>query len=329
MAAPKQAPAMINNLYLICRLLLMGMLVSLPAFAQKKEKNMLSAQNTVEDILNRPEFSGFAQKLLPWDETSINNPQIKISEISRLMPYHNNIETKDVLAPLNYLLNKIKQGSQVFYDIYPENDKRQKHTGIFFFRGKPNAPFAIICPGGGFSYVGSLHEGFPLALELNKQGYNAFVIKYRSGSPDQAMQDLATAISYIFSQSEELNISTADYSVWGGSAGARMAAYIGSYGVKAFGGDNLPLPAAVIMAYTGHSDFTQQQPPTFMVVGENDRIADPRAMKHYAEILKKAGIKTEIHIYPNIGHGFGLGTNTPAEGWLDNAVNFWKQAKSK
>lgn len=35
------------------------------------------------------------------------------------------------------------------------------------------------------------------------------------------------------------------YSLWGGSAGARMAAYLGSYGLSAFGGDELPGPGTV------------------------------------------------------------------------------------
>jgi len=31
------------------------------------------------------------------------------------------------------------------------------NTGLFFFRGKPGAPFAVISPGGGFSYIASVH----------------------------------------------------------------------------------------------------------------------------------------------------------------------------
>ena len=36
------------------------------------------------------------------------------------------------------------------------------------------------------------------------------------------------------------------------------------------------------------------------------------------------GIPTEFHHYPGLPHGFGLGTGTVAEGWLDEAVAFWK-----
>ena len=68
---------------------------------------------------------------------------------------------------------------------------------MFFFRGKPGAPFAVISPGGGFSYVGSIHEGFPLAVALSQKGYNAFVLQYRVGGETIACEDLAAALSYI------------------------------------------------------------------------------------------------------------------------------------
>ena len=37
---------------------------------------------------------------------------------------------------------------------------------------------------------------------------------------------------------------------------------------------------------------------------------------------KAAGIDTEFHKYPGLGHGFGIGAGTVAEGWLDAAVSF-------
>ena len=37
------------------------------------------------------------------------------------------------------------------------------------------------------------------------------------------------------------------------------------------------------------------------------------------------GIDTEFHAYENLPHGFGLGTGTVAEGWIDDAVAFWEK----
>lgn len=53
---------------------------------------------------------------------------------------------------------------------------------------------------------------------------------------DVACEDLAAAITFIFEHADELGVSTDCYSLWGGSAGARMAAYLGSYGPEAYYG---------------------------------------------------------------------------------------------
>jgi predicted esterase len=40
--------------------------------------------------------------------------------------------------------------------------------------------------------------------------------------------------------------------------------------------------------------------------------------------LKTAGVEVEFHKYKNVGHGFGLGVGTEAEGWIGQAIDFWK-----
>lgn len=41
------------------------------------------------------------------------------------------------------------------------------------------------------------------------------------------------------------------------------------------------------------------------------------------------GIETEFHHYPDLQHGFGLGIGTSAEGWIDDAVDFWQEQIDK
>ena len=149
----------------------------------------------------------------------------------------------------------------------------QEQYRTVLFRGEPGKPFAIVCPGGGFSYVGAIHEGFPLAIALSEMGYNAFSIQYRTGGAQVACEDLAQAIDFIMRNAEELQVSTEDYSLWGGSAGARMAAYLGSYSTQGFINATHDRSAAVIMGYTGHSEYTQNDPPTYVIIGEDDAIA--------------------------------------------------------
>jgi acetyl esterase/lipase len=289
----------------------------------------LSTASRLSDLLNHPAFAGFSRLLLPWDDRSYDG-EMRLNNISSLLPYHSHVTPDVVVSALNRLIDDASAGKSIFVDFYTEEQKRadpsKQHAGLFFSRGKPGAPFAIIAPGGGFSYVGSVHEGFPYAVEINQQGYNAFVLKYRAGlGGGVATQDLAAAISYIFDHAETLGVGTQDYSVWGSSAGARMVAAIGSHGVAAFGGTKLPKPATVVMAYTGHSDYSQDEPPTFVVVGDHDGIAPPAIVERRVAALTRAGTPVEFRRYPNVGHGFGPGTGTSAEGWVTDATRFWER----
>jgi acetyl esterase/lipase len=290
----------------------------------------LKVTDKLRALIEHPAFRGFARQLLPWDNRDYD-ADLPLNTIETLLPYHSCVEPSIVVAGLNRLIDDAHSGKQVFYHIYTEEQKQQvpekANTGLFFYRGKPGAPFAIIAPGGGFIYVGSVHEGFPYAAELSQSGLNAFVLRYRVGAGGRvASEDMAAAISYVFRHAAELQVGTDDYSVWGSSAGARMAAFIGSHGVAAFGGDDLPKPAAVITAYTAHSDHSDNEPPTFAVVGEDDEISPPSSMQGRIAALRQLGVMVEFRIYPKVGHGFGSGVGTTAEGWIDEARAFWVRA---
>ena len=292
----------------------------------------MNESTKINDILKNSLFKGIGQFLFPTDFYSITN-NMTLKDVDHLLPYHSHIEVSTTLEVLEYLENQRKQGNQIFYDIYTEKEKQtdpsKRKTGLFFFKGKKNAPFAIINAGGGFSYVGSIHESMPHALFLSKQGYNGFALQYRTGGADVACLDLARAIEFIFEHAKELEVDTNCYSLWGGSAGARMAAYLGSYGTISFGGKYLPKPGTVVMQYTGHSDYTRNEPPTFVCVGENDRIAYWRVMERRIHILKRKGVDVEFHKYPSLGHGFGLGIHTSAKGWIDDAIHFLAKTNRK
>ena len=288
----------------------------------------LRANDTVQDLLDHPAFAGFARLLLPWDDRSYDG-RLPLGELGTLLPYHSHVDPTAVLGDLNAMIDDVQSGRPVFYDLYTTSQKTddptKANTGLFFFRGRPGAPFAVIAPGGGFAYVGSIHEGFPYAVAIRDRGYNAFVLKYRVGSGGApATRDLAAAVSYIVRNAKRLGVGTEGYSLWGSSAGARMAAAIGSHGTTSFGGDDLPKPAAVIMAYTGHSEVAAHEPSTFVVVGEHDGIASPSVMEQRAARVRATGAKVEFHRYPRLGHGFGPGVGTSAEGWLNRAIDFWE-----
>lgn len=288
----------------------------------------LAVDGRLSDILDNPAFAGFAERVLPWQGRSYD-PEMPLGQIGSLLPYHSAVDTGTVVAALNRMIDDANAGQIIFYEIYSEAERQadpgKTATGLFFFRGRPDAPFALIAPGGGFAYVGSVHEGFPYAQTISDLGLNAFVLTYRTGQGGRiATEDMARAIGWIFDNAAQLEISTDGYSVWGSSAGARMAAFIGSHGPAAFGGADLPKPATVVMAYTSHSDVAATEPPTFVVVGADDRIAPPANMERRIAAMRRMGTPVEFHSFPNLGHGFGAGTGTSADGWTRQAVRFWE-----
>ena len=289
----------------------------------------LRVNDSVDDILTHPAFAGFARLMLPWDDRRYDRA-MPLRSIGSLLPYHSHVDPGVIVSSLNRIIDEVSVGRTVFYDIYTDAEKAsepsRRNTGLFFFKGQPGAPFAVIAPGGGFTYVGSLHEGFPYAVEISNRGYNAFVLKYRAGQGGRvATEDLAAALAYIFRSAGALGVATTDYSLWGSSAGARMAASIGSHGTIRFGGPALPKPSALVLLYTGHSDLAATEPSTFVAVGEADGIAPPSVMERRVAALRRLGTDVEYHKYPGVGHGFGLGVGTSAQGWIAHAIRFWAQ----
>jgi acetyl esterase/lipase len=287
----------------------------------------ITTNDSVRHILNHPAFKGFGKYLLPW-ENDTNYYNTPLNNISSLLLYHNQVDPNIVVGAINHIIDEINDGKIIFYDFYTEQQKQEnptkESTGLFFFRGKPGAPFAIVCPGGGFSYVGSLHEGFPHATALSKRGYNAFVLKYRVGGGElRATEDLAAAISYVFKKAKMFEISVENYSLWGSSAGARMVGNI------ALGGYDLPKPRIVVIAYTSQPSFSKNFPPAFITVSEDDRIVNVSGVDRRVENMRKAGIEVEYRKYKHAGHGFGLGVGTDAEGWIEYAIRFWEKHISK
>ena len=292
--------------------------------AQEEESGLYTTQTPISQVIEDPVFGDYGRLIFPVDSGYYSG-----STLGNLrLTWYSNIDPNKTVEIVNYLKQSVQSGRTVFYDIYTDEEKAQdpdkEDTGLFFFKGEPGERFAVCNAGGGFAYVGAMQDSFPHALELSKMGYNAFALIYRPGA-QTACEDLARAISFIFSHAQELEVNTDGYSLWGGSAGGRMAAWLGSYGPAAFGGDNLPRPATVIMQYTGHSNLTRNDPPTFACVGENDGIANWRTMQRRIQALDEMGIPTEFHHYPGLRHGFGLGTGTVAEGWIDEAAAFWQR----
>ena len=293
-------------------------------------ENYYTENSKVTDVMRDPAYGDYGHLIFPVDIAISEDLELK--DVEDILPWYSEVNPKKTVEIVNYMKDRVTDGEQIFYDIYSEEEKEanpaKEDTGLFFFQGDPGAKTAIVNAGGGFMYVAAMHDSFPQALELAKNGYNAFALIYRPGA-DTACEDLARAIAYLHEHAQELQIDMTDYSLWGGSAGARMAAWLGSYGTAYFGEEEYPAPAAVIMQYTGLSSVTGQETPTYACVGTSDYIASYESMEQYISRLRRNGTNAEIEVFTGLSHGFGLGEGTVADGWINRAMDFWQQNSSK
>lgn len=237
---------------------------------------------------------------------------------------------------------------------FPSN--KYKLVDDFVIRDGKKHPFAILVPGGGYYMVSSFIEGTPIARKLNQQGISAFIVYYRIKKKalyPAPMDDLATAVKYIFDHAEEYNLDTENYSIWGGSAGGHLAAAFGTENMG-YAKYNLPKPGALVLAYPvitmekekthmGSHDnllgknadkkmesFTsveqhvsENYPRTFIWCSDDDNVVNPDNTRDMVAALEKAGVAVQSTIYHGVQHGAGPATGTVAENWMNEAVSFW------
>ena len=188
-----------------------------------------TADTKIQEVISDPVFGDYGRLIFPVESAYYSGNTLG----SLRLTWYNNMDPNKTVEIANYMKARAEAGETIFYDIYTDEEKAKDpakaDTGLFFFKGRAGAKFAVCNAGGGFAYVGAMQDSFPHALELSKKGYNAFALIYRPGA-QTACEDMARAIGFIFEHADELEVDTDSYSLWGGSAGGRMVAYLGSYG---------------------------------------------------------------------------------------------------
>ena len=137
-----------------------------------------TAASPIRAVMNDPVFGEYGRLLLPADEDYWSGETLRDLRLT----WYNYVNADKTVEIVNTLYQQARSGGPVFFDIYTDAEKRadpaKKDTGLFFFRGSAGAKFAICNAGGGFAFVGAMHDSFPHALQLSKKGYNAFALIY-------------------------------------------------------------------------------------------------------------------------------------------------------
>ena len=204
--------------------------------------------------------------------------------------------------------------------------------------------------------VCSFIEGVPIAKKLNAKGISAFILYYRvreKAAFPNPQDDLAKAVMEVTENTDRYNVDAGNYSVWGASAGGHLAGTFGTdnIGYLKYG---LPKPGALVLTYPvitldprlthpGTKDnllgknatkemidmasvnlhVHPEYPDTYIWCGTADELVDPENTRMMKRELDKYGIRNRCDIFDDVIHGVGPATGTNAEGWIDNAVDFW------
>jgi len=206
----------------------------------------------------------------------------------------------------------------------------------------------IIAPGGALQILSIDNEGVDVAKYLNKQGIDAFVLKYSlyptskdpftelnenffSGDAKRdsmiseiipyAMKDGLSAISYVRKNAAELKLNPNRIGFMGFSAGGTVTMSV----VYNCNDENRPNFIAAIYPWIGEikGNVPEAKTPAFIAVANDDHL---KLVPHGMEIYKKwndTSQPVELHVFGKGGHGFGVDKNyNPTDGWIAQFVSW-------
>ena len=308
----------------------------------------ITKDTTIKELCKAKEFKKFGKyipfpisltkKIYPFTLETIQN--------NFMLPYDVDLNVK----AMNTLLNKKRDHEEIFYLL-------KKDCFIIPYIIGDDRPFVLVIPGGGYGDVALMSEGFPIAQRINELGYNAFILRYRVGKEahyPNPQDDVYSALSFIFENAEDWNVSTANYAVCGFSAGGHLAAswctknvgYL-KYGftkpktcilaypvismdVKTHGDSRKMLLGEeninnkeLIKAYSIDKQIDGDFPSTYCFQFKDDDIVPSDNTLLLKDALDKANVKNKCYLVEGTIHGCGTGKYTVADGWLDEAIDFW------
>jgi acetyl esterase/lipase len=130
-------------------------------------------------------------------------------------------------------------GKVVTDSLYNERFVRVGTPGIYAFpvpKEKNKGTTVLICPGGGYSHLTHLYNGFNFASWFNAHGINAFVLIYRLPNQtdlkireDGPLSDAQRAMQILRSNASKWNVDTGKIGVMGISAGGHVATALGTH----------------------------------------------------------------------------------------------------
>ncbi|BDU20739.1 alpha/beta hydrolase [Dyella sp. GSA-30] len=210
----------------------------------------------------------------------------------------------------------------------------------------PNGTAILLIGGGGYFRIGIGHEVMPTAQWLAAIGVTPVVLYYRlpadGWKPVAPFQDAQRAMRVLRAHAGEYGVDPKHIGVVGFSAGGNLAGITATRFADTF---YTPVDAAdqqssrpdfagliypvislkspydttrsfrelsvqpdAVQAYSVELHVTHDTPPTFLAQAQDDPIANIGNSLVMFDALRAQNVPSELHVFENGGHGWGLGT---------------------
>jgi acetyl esterase/lipase len=213
----------------------------------------------------------------------------------------------------------------------------------------------VICPGGGYGFLATEHEGKDVAEWLNSLGIAGVMLKYRLGPRYQhpvMLEDAQRALRTVRARASEWRLDPGRVGILGFSAGGHLASTVATHFDSGRPDASDPIdrmscrPDIAVLVYPvvalatpyGHAgslknllgarpaqelienlsnerQVTSNTPPTFLAHTNEDKGVPAENSILFALALRKAGVPVELHLFEKGAHGLGMGT-----GWASHKI---------
>lgn len=219
-------------------------------------------------------------------------------------------------------------------------------TLLEYLPDKRNGASVVICPGGGYGMVSCINEGYPVAEWLAGLGFCSYVLKYRlpNTCPEYRhpvpLGDLQRALRMVRGFAARDGLRVDRVGVLGFSAGGHLAAtaltlfdepvldeetscrpdfglliypvisFVDETCVHRGSRGNLLAEnqsPELLRKLSPELNVTANTPPLFLAHSRDDGGVPFRNSELLHEACQKAGVPSELHLFEQGGHGYGLG----------------------
>ena len=195
---------------------------------------------------------------------------------------------------------------------------------------QPNGTAVVICPGGGYSILAWDLEGTEVAEWLNSFGVTAIVLKYRvprrmdRDKHAAPLQDAQRALALTRHHAKAWGINPERIGILGFSAGGHLTATaMTNYRKRTYptvdAADQISCrPDFGILVYPAYLvdnetktklvpevPVDKDTPPAIFIHAGDDRVTADSSVQMWLA-MRRVGVHSELHVFPNGGHGYGL-----------------------